>query len=167
MFPRFPKMCDVHISEAMNNVSEQEPVCSNVIYRKMRDVMDEMVEDLSSYILDKITSNLDLDDSFSVAAFFRAADIEADSAKYNVFYSSYRPEIIRMVEKNLYAQGYNSNVVLEENNNNRPIKFKYTTKVINRRRMYVFGTMFLLTSIPMMMKVSAMVSMYMKEKEFY
>ena len=42
MFPRFPKMCDVHISEAMNNVSEQEPVCSDVIYRKMRDVMDEM-----------------------------------------------------------------------------------------------------------------------------
>lgn len=172
MFLRFPKDRTVSsddnksLGEILSSIEEvmikeREPVSSSEVYRNLQENLRNLVENISSVILERITTNLDLDNDMTVTSLFKELGIYKNSFEYNLFYSSYQQEIFEGVESELWKRGYVTKITTENDRYGYTNKIFYETRVINtgfasfRRALVMISMSILVTyGVPMMYQMT-------------
>lgn len=107
------------------------------IEAKLETTKKHLVDSLYSFIYEKINDNLELEDSFTVATFFKMFEFKSGSFEDQVFYSTYNKEILSKVSRRLYYKGLSCNISFNGK------KVTYSTRVVNFKKYFLFLSMFL------------------------
>lgn len=114
----------------MSSYQEVPPPTASEIYKNVREISEYLVNSLTSTILERITSNMDMQDSIAFSTFYKEADVSIGSEYYHIFQSDhYRDKIFRRAEKDLYKRGYECKITLDTSG--RYKKMEYRAKVLN------------------------------------
>ena len=115
---------------ANNYIQEVPPASSGQIYRNVKEIINFESGALSNMILDRITSKINLQDSFAVSSFFHEAEIRTDSEEFHVFQSEhYRDSIFRKAEFLLWREGYECSISFDTSGRTR--KISYSARVVH------------------------------------
>lgn len=113
--------------KTMPSYQDIPPPNSGRIYQNVRECTSFLVNALSSIVLERITSHLILQDSFSFSVFFKEAEVQVNSEEYHVFMSDhYRAEIFNRVERELRKEGYDCTLSLDESGRYKKISYQAT-----------------------------------------
>jgi len=118
---------------------------SSEVYRNVRGIVNTLETELASSILERITSDMDMEDSFAFSTFYKEAAIRSGSAEDHVFLSEYyRDKIFAKVERMLYNDGYICKISVD--NSGRYRKIRYSARVLNPMTRILRAAMPLITS---------------------
>lgn len=117
---------------------------SGQIYRNVSEILSYLSLALSNMIFDRITSKINIEDSFPVTVFYKEAEISTGSNEYHVFQSEhYRNIIFRRAERMLQKEGYECRISFDISGRLR--KIQYSARVVHPLRKAI---RFLLPIIP-------------------
>lgn len=114
-------------------IQEVPAPSSGQIYKNVSDIIGYTSSALSNIIFDRITKNINLQDSFAITAFFKEAEIANGSEEFHVFQSEhYRDIIFRRAERMLRKEGYECAIRLDDSGRLR--KISYSAQVVHPLR---------------------------------
>jgi hypothetical protein len=80
---------------------------SSQIYHNLHEILHRLTRNLADMVLERVTKKMDMNNSFTFAAFFNYNSIPTDSRAYHVFHSEhYREKIFQEAENILRQHGY-------------------------------------------------------------
>lgn len=114
----------------MTNYQELAAPSASTVYKNVNQAITSLTNALATSVFDRVTENLDFQDSFNFSTFFSENLIKPGTDLYHIFQSEhYRKRIFRNAENMLWKHGYN--VRLEVDETGRSKKIKYDARVIS------------------------------------
>ncbi len=114
---------------------EEEPYAHGHVYDNFQATLNSLSTSLTFSLLERITTRFEFDSYIEMGEFFDEINIQFTylTPEYNIFYSSYRTQLFRKVESELFRKGYYCNLSLEKHGrleHNKKDRIKYQTRVI-------------------------------------